>query len=140
MIFANFCRNFKFGEISVKLAKFSAIFKQKIELRGRTRFFSPHGFPGFWDSIPNRCKGVHRVDLGESFPTSIYLQNSACGAAAARSSSSFFFWRRIARAVEGRWRERSKKLRAIATEPQHPADEQDDAVAGEVDTIAEGRS
>ena len=52
----------------------------------------------------------------------------------------FFFWRRIARAVEGRWRERPKKLRATATEPQHPADEQDDAVAGGVDTIAEGRS
>ena len=84
---------------------------------------------------------MHCADLGESFPTSIYLQISACAvAAAARSSSSFFFWRRIARAVEGRWRERSKKLRAIATEPQHPADEQDDAVAGEVDTIAEGRS
>ena len=58
-------------------------------------------------------------------------------AAVARSLSPFFFWRRIARAVEGRWRERSKKLRATATEPQHPADEQDDAVAGEVDTIAE---
>ena len=24
----------------------------------------------FWDSIPKRCKGVHCVDLGESFPTS----------------------------------------------------------------------
>ena len=32
-----------------------------------TRFFSPHRFPGFWDSIPKRCKGVHCVDLGESF-------------------------------------------------------------------------
>ena len=42
-----------------------------------TRFFSPHGFPGFWDSIPKRCKGVHCVDLGESFPTSIYSQNLA---------------------------------------------------------------
>ena len=31
----------------------------------------------FWDSIPKRCKGVHCVDLGESFPTSIYLQNLA---------------------------------------------------------------
>ena len=31
----------------------------------------------FWDSIPKRCKGVHCVDLGESFPTSIYLQKSA---------------------------------------------------------------
>ena len=40
-----------------------------------TRFFSPHGFPGFWDSIPKRCKGVHFVDLGESFQTHIFLQN-----------------------------------------------------------------
>ena len=36
-----------------------------------------NGFLGFWDSIPKRCKGVHCVDLGESFPTSIYLQKSA---------------------------------------------------------------
>ena len=41
------------------------------------RFFSPHGFPGFWDSIPKRYKGVHFVDLGESFPTHIFLQNLA---------------------------------------------------------------
>ena len=34
-------------------------------------------FPIFRQSIPKRCKGVHRVDLGESFPTSIYLQNLA---------------------------------------------------------------
>ena len=27
--------------------------------------------------IGERCKGVHCVDLGESFPTSIYLQNLA---------------------------------------------------------------
>ena len=27
--------------------------------------------------IEERCKGVHCVDLGESFPTSIYLQKSA---------------------------------------------------------------
>ena len=51
-----------------------------------TRFFSPHGFPGFWDSIPKRCKGVHFrfripkrckgvrcVDLGESFPPSFHI-------------------------------------------------------------------
>ena len=38
--------------------KNSAIFNEKIE-------------------IPKRCKGVHCVDLGESFPTSIYLQNLA---------------------------------------------------------------
>ena len=39
-----------------KLANFLAIFIQKIELR-------------------ERCKGVHFVDLGESFPTHVYLQN-----------------------------------------------------------------
>ena len=27
--------------------------------------------------IQERCKGVHCVDLGESFPTNIYLQNLA---------------------------------------------------------------
>ena len=27
--------------------------------------------------IAEQCKGVHCVDLGESFPTSIYLQNLA---------------------------------------------------------------
>ena len=35
-----------------------AIFDEKIEIR-------------------ERCKGVHCVDLGESFPTRIYLQKSA---------------------------------------------------------------
>ena len=39
--------------------------------------FPPMVFLVFWDSIPKRCKGVHCVDLGESFPTSIYLQKSA---------------------------------------------------------------
>ena len=34
-------------------------------------------------------------------------------------------------------RERSKQLRATATEPQHPVDELDEAVACEVETIAE---
>ena len=32
-------------------------------------------FPNFRQWIPKRCKGVHCVDLGESFPTSIFLQN-----------------------------------------------------------------
>ena len=36
-----------------------------------------HGFPVFWDAIPKRCKGVHCVHLGESFPTRIFLQNLA---------------------------------------------------------------
>ena len=31
----------------------------------------------FRDSIPKWCKGVHFVDLGESFPMNIYLQNLA---------------------------------------------------------------
>ena len=39
--------------------------------------FPPMVFLVFWDSIPKRCKGVHCVDLGESFPTRIYLQNLA---------------------------------------------------------------
>ena len=30
--------------------------------------FPPMVFLVFWDSIPKRCKGVHCVDLGESFP------------------------------------------------------------------------
>ena len=34
-------------------------------------------FPNFRQWIPKRCKGVHCVDLGESFPTRIYLQKSA---------------------------------------------------------------
>ena len=38
--------------------KILAIFDEKIEIR-------------------ERCKGGHCVDLGESFPTSIYLQKSA---------------------------------------------------------------
>ena len=61
-----------FSKISAKFNKFlqilqhfvkiskkkSAIFNEKIEIR-------------------ERCKGVHCVDLGESFRTSIYLQNLA---------------------------------------------------------------
>ena len=55
----------KFGKIwanlrnfGKKTAKKSAIFNENFEIR-------------------ERCKGVHCVDLGESFPTSIYLQKSA---------------------------------------------------------------
>ena len=55
----------KFSKILAKFAKFwekteknSAIFNENFEIR-------------------ERCKGVHCVDLGESFPTSIYLQNLA---------------------------------------------------------------
>ena len=48
----------KFAKILKKSAKISAIFNEKIDIR-------------------ERCKGVHCVDLGESFPTNIYLQNLA---------------------------------------------------------------
>ena len=52
----------KFGKIceflEKKKAKISAIFNENFEIR-------------------ERCKGVHCVDLGESFPTSSYLQKSA---------------------------------------------------------------
>ena len=55
----------KFSKILAKIAKFwkktaknSAVFNENFEIR-------------------ERCKGVHCVDLGESFPTSIYLQKSA---------------------------------------------------------------
>ena len=48
-----------------------AIFDEKIEIR-------------------ERCKGVHCVDLGESFPTRIYLQKSA--SIQPRPSPSNLFW------------------------------------------------
>ena len=47
-----------FRNFGKKTSKDSAIFNEKFEIR-------------------ERCKGVHCVDLGESFPTSIYLQKSA---------------------------------------------------------------
>mgnify|MGYP001249527387 CR=1 FL=1 len=56
----------KFSKILAKIAKFwkkktakiSAIFNENFEIR-------------------ERCKGVHCVDLGESFPTNIWLQRLA---------------------------------------------------------------
>ena len=61
-----------------------AIFDEKIEIRERPLVFTFSGlfcpgpfFPIFRQWIPQRCKGVHCVDLGESFPTRIYLQKSA---------------------------------------------------------------
>ena len=47
-----------FAKSSKKSAKISAIFNENFEIR-------------------ERCKGVHCVDLGESFRTHIYLQKSA---------------------------------------------------------------
>ena len=53
-------KNRKFNYSIVNREKMMTIFDEKIEIRER-----------------ERCKGVHCVDLGESFPTRIYLQKSA---------------------------------------------------------------
>jgi hypothetical protein len=65
-------KNHRFGEKTATFAKKmanilkNAKFDENFEIRERCIF---------WDSIPKRCKGVHCVDLGESFPTSIvFLQ------------------------------------------------------------------
>ena len=47
--------------------------------------------------ISERCKGVHCVDLGESFPTSIYLQNLASIQPRARSADALRQMRRTTR-------------------------------------------
>ena len=71
-----------FGEIPKKMVKFgehSAKFGQIWEnLRnfGEKTAKNSAIFNGNFE-IRERCKGVHCVDLGESFPTSIYLQKSA---------------------------------------------------------------
>ena len=46
------------------------------------------------DSIPKRCKGVHYVDLGESFPTHIFLQNLASMQESLRASRVKFLVRK----------------------------------------------
>ena len=67
-----------------KTVQRSALCRSRRELSNEPVFpgldqdlFPPMVFLVFWDSIPKRCKGVHCLDLGESFPTSIYLQKSA---------------------------------------------------------------
>ena len=106
---------------------------------------------GRWHGIPReerKCKlGCNTIgDMGhflrECFALNVDRipaldRGGAEAAATSQSLSPFFFWRRTARTLECRWRERSKKLRVSVIEPQNPADERDDAVAGEVDTIAE---
>ena len=57
-VFAEFFAEFFCKNLQKEKAKFSAIFNENFAIR-------------------ERCKGVHCVDLGESFPTSIYLQNLA---------------------------------------------------------------
>ena len=71
----------KFGENSAKFGKIWANLrdfgkKQKKNQRFLTKILRlERGVFRLW--IPKRCKGVHCVDLGESFPTSIYLQRLA---------------------------------------------------------------
>ena len=48
------------------------------------------------------------------------------------------YWRAIARRLEWRWRERTRKLRRATAEPLHPADTCDSELATEIDdAIAE---
>ena len=67
----------KIQQILAKFAKFWGKKQEKIQ-QFLTKILSLESvFLVFWDSLPKRCKGVHCVDLGESFPTSIYLQTLA---------------------------------------------------------------
>ena len=62
--------------VGVELARF--FFPRAFRLWIPKRCKGVHSFfPAFRFRIPKRCKGVHCVDLGESVPTSIYLQNLA---------------------------------------------------------------
>ena len=72
----NFWQNLRnFGKKQQKIQQFlTKILRLE---SGAKDLFPPMVFLVFWYSIPKRCKGVHCVDLGESFPTSIYLQNLA---------------------------------------------------------------
>ena len=72
----------RFGKIPKKRLKicensatFGYIFSKICEVLEKDRKKSAI-FNGNFE-IRERCKGVHCVDLGESFPTSIYLQNLA---------------------------------------------------------------
>ena len=58
----------KFSKNLAKLGNFCEILEKN---RKNSAFFNGNC------EIRERCKGVHCVDLGESFPTSIYLQNLA---------------------------------------------------------------
>ena len=73
-------------EIWKKIIKISAIFGEKMQNSTKTlktignSIFQSRKKNGDFDEkieIRERCKGVHCVDLSESFPTSIYLQKSA---------------------------------------------------------------
>ena len=45
-------------------------------------------------------------------------------------------WREIARRLERRWRERTRKLRCATDEPLNPADDHDDKHAAEINAVA----
>ena len=62
----------KFGEHSANFGQIWAILRNFGEKTERNSAIFNGNF-----EIRERCKGVHCVDLGESFPTSIYLQNLA---------------------------------------------------------------
>ena len=63
----------KFGQIWRKFSKILAKFAKcwKTSAKDSAAIFNKNF------EITERCKGVHCVDLGESFPTSIYLQTLA---------------------------------------------------------------
>ena len=64
----------------VKISNITTILNETIEIRERCCFGQVLFSPVFDYGFQKRCKGVHCVDLGESFPTSIliiYLQNLA---------------------------------------------------------------
>ena len=53
---------------------------KKLKKKSEIQLFNREHFLAIFDEkieIRERCKGVYCVDLGESFPTSIYLQKSA---------------------------------------------------------------
>ena len=79
--------------------------------------------PVFDYGFQKRCKGVHCVDLGESFPTSIYLQNLA--SIQPRTSRLKLGWIRSLRIVTG-------IIAIMGTEPSYgrPAQKRSEARAG----------
>ena len=67
---------YKFGKISICWVTFWQIFDKNSEIGERLSWpgsFLSTFFLVFGDSIPKRCEGVHCVDLGERFPTNIWL-------------------------------------------------------------------
>ena len=75
--FANFWKKKQqqFPQILTKILRLESGAKEFLLFSGL--FWPGPFFPIFRLWIPKRCKGVHCVDLGESFLTSIYLQKFA---------------------------------------------------------------